>query len=409
MEEAVNTIRGRDDWNPTFYILGLKAIVKVWSSPMAVAIVQYIFYGFVLIRGLMLLNKLGISKQLQYITLIVTVLSSANSILATSIIKDAPFTYAITWLLISMANIAYTKNARWCVYVEFILATVGTCLFRQPGIVPGVATGIALLISLKRNKKVWITVLISFLLVAFIKGPFYSYYDISNHKSGSIYSGMGQEILGVYYNGGELSEDALHIVKEFSYDEIDRSFSPYFAKDGCGIDDTMPKFIGTYMKTFVKNPILVLRTIMCRTDYLWNVTLGEDGIYPTKDTGTEDQNEDWSRLWDTRVENVFTSKLDEWVDYTVNNEIIYIIDWRTGLSFLLTILSAGALLIKNKKNRAYLLFIPLLAQVISLVLSTGWSQFRYSRPINMMSIFVLPIALWLFDDKRELINNVEVK
>lgn len=385
---AEHSMHGLSDWHPAFYILWLKAIISVVPATEAVTVVQYVFFAYVMLRGLLFLYEKGMPTGVLYGIVLLTTLNCGNMVHITTIWKDIPYTLSITWLTILTAILLLgEKRRRVYIYMELAVALVWTCLFRHPGIVPFAAVSVCLLIRFRKNYKIWVSVIAAVVMVLIIKFPVYQYYEIQTDYGGGIYLGLGQDIMGVYYNGGEVSEDAAQIIEVLSEEDMaGYSYSPYSAGETYDLDITKTEFVKAYLKTFLKNPIMMTRSLLCRMDAVWDIFQGEDGsqMYVA-----------YTDTWDERENNYFTELLSQWVAYSEREPILNVLEWRSGIYFLVFIISIGVCVCKRQLKNMMLLFVPCLSHVLSLVLSTGWSDFRYFWPINLMTLFVFTTILIL--------------
>lgn len=407
MYYGLNSIRGINDWHPAFYILWLKAILRIIPTAQAVVVVQYIFYIYVLLRGFLFLYEKGLPKQFLYGAMLLTVFNCANTLHLMTIWKDIPYTLSITWLTILIAILLFGERKRKVyIYIELIVALIWTCFFRQPGIVPFIIVGIALILMFRESWKIWFSVIAAVCIALVIKFPVYNYYEIQTDHGGGIYIGLGQDIMGVYYNGGEISESAMEIVNVLSESDIaGYAYSPYRATASYELNVTKVEFIKAYIDTFIKNPVMMTRSVLCRMDTVWDVFMGEDGILGCVGfTGTMDgeeiNGEKWENLWGERENNFITQRVQDLVTYSVENPILNVLEWRTGIWFLAFLLAMGICSWKQKFNRTFLLFTPCVSHILSLALSTGWSDFRYFWPINLMTLFVFLTVVTLKSEKN---------
>ncbi len=158
------------------------------------------------------------------------------------------------------------------------------------------------------------------------------------------------------------------------------------------------KFIKNYLDTFVRNPVTMIRAVICRQDVMLDVFDGQDNFVPWVNyTGTVEEDPDWKEFWEAayekRKENAFTYRLSEVTAYTAQNQLIRVIVWRAGLAVFLALVSMFLAGIKWKNKKFFLIYIPLAGHIMSLVLSSGWSDFRYYWPVNLM-VFFICLLLW---------------
>lgn len=168
-----------------------------------------------------------------------------------------------------------------------------------------------------------------------------------------IYIGLGQDVLGAYYSGGEVSED-----------------------------------------TFVKNPILMLRAVIDREDALWDIFMGKDSMLGCVNyTGTSDEDTEWTAYYPERHYVSLYTDMAVATDYTAKTQWIAAIEWRCGLFLLLGLTAFLFILFKRGQGKYLVVLAPMVGHILSLLLSTGWSDFRYFWPVNLLNTVWIMIVL----------------
>lgn len=66
---------------------------------------------------------------------------------------------------------------------------------------------------------------------------------------------------------------------------------------------------------------------------------------------------------------------------------------------LLALISLLTLVIKKGIGDYLLIFAPVIGHIMSLLLTTGWSDFRYFWPLNLMNMCVILFAVVLLHEK----------
>ena len=405
MNNAITSIRGIGDWHPVFYQMWLSLITKFSPTMEAVVFVQFAGFAYVLIRGFLLLDERGLPHGIQYVLIVLCYLNCANMLHLTTIWKDIPYTLSVLWLTIILARLSLSSENRIFVYAELTAALVCTCLFRHQGIVPFLLVCALIFITRFKNRKMVLSAVCSIALVIFIKYPLYDYYQIDKTQGGGIYIGMGADLMGVYYNNGELSEDAVRMVEVLAKEDlIAYDYQPSWSNASYALDTTMPEFVMTYLDTFFKNPLLMSKVVLARMNYVWDI-YGQENNTPGKvgytDTieryiGDDSYAVNWEQVWKDwkkRDVNYFTKRLTEITENSTTNRLLYTLEWRAGIWFLAVLLSAGVILIKKQMKATGLAFVPCAANVLALLLSTGWNEFRYVWPIQLMAFFLMAYTL----------------
>jgi len=393
MITQAKNLHGSDDWLPAFYCMVLRAIQIIWDSTYAVIIVQYFFWIYVCLELLLYLRKKGINEYVLIVLSLFLGGNAGNYITLNTIWKDIPYTLSMFWAIIILTKllIDYEEYKRkWYVYLELIVSLVGISLYRKNGIVTYAIIIAFLGIILRKNAKVWASIATSFIIFVIIKGPVYTYFDIQPVESG-MYIGLSQDILGVYYGGGEVSEDTLKMINIMTdYNNAEYNYTPTWSNQSYELNIEAKYFIVNYIDTFIKNPILMSRAIIDRVDAVWNIYAGKDSVLGNVNfTETMDNvpgYELWNEYYTPRHYVSLYTEASAASAYTASSQWISAIEWRCGLFTLLGVVSLIFLLFITNSWKYVLLYVPSFGHIMSLLLSTGWSDFRYFWPLNLLNL-----------------------
>lgn len=106
-----------------------------------------------------------------------------------------------------------------------------------------------------------------------------------------------------------------------------------------------------------------------------------------------DGRENWNDYYPERVHNSLYEIVATVTDYTANTQWISSIEWRSGLLTLLGFSAFVFAFLSYNFKKYVLILSPIIGQSLSLLLSTGWSDFRYFWPLNLMNfVCILLIA-----------------
>jgi len=412
MIDQAKSLHGSGDWHPAFYCMILRGIQTIWDSTYAVIIVQYFFWTYVCLELLLYMRKKGINENVLIALSLFLGGNAGNYIHLNIIWKDIPYTLSLFWSIIILAKllIDYEEyKGKWYVYFELIISLVGISLYRKNGIVPFVIIIIFLIIILRKNVKVWISVVLSIVIFGIIKGPVYTYFDIQPVESG-MYIGLSQDILGVYYGGGEVSQDTLQMINVMTnYNNAEYTYTPTWSYQSYALDVEAKYFIINYIDTFIKNPILMSRAIIDREDAVWDIYVGKDSVLGCVNyTETMDHDPDfasWNEYYEPRhYVSLYTEALAA-STYTASTQWISAIEWRCGLFTLIGVISLFFLFFITKNLKYLLLYAPSIGHFMSLLLSTGWADFRYFWPLNLLNTAMFFFVLIITRKESEKIKN----
>lgn len=400
-------LKGVQDWHPPAYIMILKALIQIWDSTYCIVLAQFFFWIYVNVEMLLFLQQRGWSCRGLAAIVLLTALNFANALHICTIWKDIPYTLALVWLTVIFAKLSANPELykqRKYIYLELTVALFLTGMMRQNGIVPYVfAVGVSIFVF-RGNRRLLVSAVLSILLIVAVKGPLYQYIDVQPAAPGGKYVGLSQDILGVYYAGGNISEDTLEMISVLTGENMgEYDFTPYYATCSQELDVPVMVFIRNYIDTFVHNPVLMGREILCRQDVAWGIFDGKDAFEPqVNNHGTVEEDPNWKEMWNTyypnRKENAVTARLSDATLYSSQNQLVRILEWRAGFWLMLLVFSLFVLFLKKGLGMVCI-FVPIVGHMVSLLLSTGWSDFRYYWCINLTALFICLFVLTVKSDK----------
>lgn len=395
-EKYAQNLYGMYNWHPAFYSMILRQIQKVWNSTYAVIIVQYFFWAYVVSELLLYLRKKGLRDSAILILALVFGLNAANVLHVNTIWKDIHYTYAMLWLLVITAKLTLDGDEyrkKWYLYLELFTALTLIALIRKNGIVPLIVTALVLVVLFRKNIKMIGAILAAILFMFYVKGPVYSHYQVIEPGRRGIYIGLGQDILGTYYAGGEVSERTSEMIAVMTnHNTAEYDYNPTWAHQSYDLDVEPLDFITCYVDTFLKNPVLMIRAVVDREDCLWDIFEGQDAIIKNKNfTATEDGDRRWNEFYSERVFRSISPAMSAATAHTVEVQWLDTIIWRCGLMSLLSLIAFVFVWIRYGAKLYLVLLAPLLGQILSLLLSTGWTDYRYFWPMNILNTAVVPL------------------
>lgn len=401
LAQSAHQLYGNTNWHPFFYNAVLGIIIRIWDSTYAVILVQYFFWIYVLLELFFYLREKGLRDSMLICVALFTGLNAANILHINTIWKDIFYALSLLWLfaLLIKLSIDHKKyQKKWYIYFELFLALIGVYFYRRNGIVPFAITALGLVVILRKNIKIWCTLAIVVISIKIISGPVYSHFEVIDTGYGGMYIGLSQEILGVYYAGGEVSESTLQMINVMTGgDNFEFNYIPTWAYQTYSLSVEPQEFIVNYIDTFIKNPVLMIRALVNREDAIWNIYAGEGTVLGCVNVhGTMDDSDyDWNLYYPRRKYVSLYDSMEAATGYTASSQWIAALEWRCGIFTLLSLAAIIYMAVKWRIKKYILIIAPILGQILSLILSTGWSDFRYFWPLNLMNMFVLllPFAL----------------
>lgn len=387
---AAHALRGMNNWHPPFYCALLKVIISIWDSTYAVIFIQIVFFVYVFLELFLLVRSKGFNENILILFAIFIGFNPANYIHAITIWKDVPYTYSLLWLTVLFAKIILQKMTKFN-YVELFVSLVFTFFMRQNGIVVYFVALIILAIINIKDKKTIITLCTSFLIIIFIRFPMYSYLEVKSSNAGH-YVGLSQDIMGAYFSGGNVSDETKEMIDIMINNQTENYMhNPYWANYSMGnLSVGHRYFIKCYIDTFFKNPKYMLRAIILRQDFMFDIFTGKNAVESCVNYYGEMKDDVWNKYYPERKENFLTPILSKVGIMSVNVKVIF---WRSGLYVFVAVLLFIYIMLRIKRKSCLFIFVPFVGQILSLMLSTGWSDFRYYWPLNLMTVAIFLLTI----------------
>ncbi len=410
-------LKGMYDWHPFFYCFVLRVILGIWDSTYAVIFVQYFFWAYVMAEGILYLRKKGMRDGFLLAAAFLSGCNAGNFIHLNTIWKDVPYTLSVLWAVILLGKLvldAEEYKGKWYIYLELAVALSGIYFYRKNGVVAFLVIAAATLLLLYQNVKTIGTLAMVAAIIVLVKGPVYSYFEVADPGRHGMYIGLSQDILGVYYAGGEVSEETLQMINVMTENNnAEYNYSPTWSWQSYDLSVEPTDFVKNYVITFLRNPVLMSRAVIAREDAVWNIFLGEGATLNVVNyTGTMDGDPVWNSYYPVRKYNSFYPGMSSFTAYTASSQWINALEWRCGAVMFLSLIAVFLVVCSLKGRRRpwkyFVILAPSLGHMLSLVLSTGWADFRYFWPLNLNNIFILLFAMVFLHQKNsrwEILDN----
>lgn len=410
------------DWVSPFYYLLLRLIISIVDSVTFIALIQYLLFILVYLKGIAFLIEKEIEvKWIELITVYIMLNISLQMMLIT-VMPDALYLSFMLWLTILMAEIVDTKGAilsknNFLLEVVFVAAFVA--LLRQNGILIAVGcTIVTSLLHFKRNKKCVVVPLLLILIIACVKGPIYKSIQVEEQPQFKFLA-LTNDILNSYYSGQSLDEGTLRLVSNVTYDKPEdysyTQFKALYNTDGYNMDAlkdySTGEFLKTYIVNFIRNPKSVMTAVLCRTQQIWSVAHPRGAftviIQPLNYRGDTEEEIFLSGIPE-RKNNIGTKIVERVFDWTTNvDSVTYKILWRGNFLYNTLLFALGVYILnysgeKKEKLHCLLCLLPIILSVFTLLVGGGWPDYRYHVP----AIVIMPfLSLYLMRNKSDLIGR----
>lgn len=251
----------------------------------------------------------------------------------------------------------------------------------------------AVLAFLRKNRKYLFCALLSILLVMVIRGPVYDYVGVESKSDGTTPASM---LHGLVYAGlmDDVPEETEAFLTGFMpMNEWEKCFHPYSANE-LFTSDTAIRYgvsekldlVGTgtiwkeYCRVLCYRPLRLIEDRLTGTDLMWNAVRDNgynwrvaNNIY---EVGVAD-----NTMGLYRHDNIFTEIIRIASAYSMQHKVLDSIFWRAGIwvCMLLLLIYYGY----SKKIQIWMLYIPVIGNMVSLCLAMAWQDFRYVYFINL--------------------------
>lgn len=390
------------DWHPPFYMIVLNLLLQVCDSVSFLIIVQCLGFAVVFSDGILFLYQCGVSKKVLGLFYFFIAFGMSNLIQLVTLWKDIPYMISLMWLTILLMKFVMTYDKcvnRWGWYIQFVIAIVFTSFFRQNGILPAMAVVALLLIIMKGAKKFVLTSVVCLVLIAAIKGPLYTSLDVAPQPQLKYFSMANDIMYSYYYGDGTVSEEAMEMIDKITKGDPDNfEYNPYWV--GYNKDEpsgySMFEFMKIYIENVFRNPREMFSAVATRNSAIWSIVRPIDE--PIRNVNLLSERHSYApRPYPFRADNIMTYMLTNLSVWLSSNSVYYIFCWRTGIySLLIVFMVVSAICFQKKRKLMSLLpFVPIAGNLLSMIISSGWTDYRYFWPSMTLSLLLLFYFLFL--------------
>lgn len=383
------------------YILWYRFLLSIVDSVTFLCIVQVFLYAVIISSFLYTLEILfGVRFFYLFLSFLIFSILPNNLMMLVTLTKDVY--YAMFLALMSMALLMISLRGKACDYILLIVSNILTWTIRPSGIVVVLFATFSLFFSRLNKKRVTVVAVASLMLSISINFALSYFTDAEKTPGGMKYVALYQDILGVYYSNGQLSEGSICLVEKGvgALPDFKEDYTPYWAK----FDDyyqnihdiKISDFLSCYIETFLGNPVVMSRSILCRLDMMWDINPGlnafESWQWHVNNSGGE-----WTRLVEKRSENGLTAILNI-IGEKSKSYPYKSIFWRVGWCNILVF----CVIISSKNKKIYLMLLPLAGFLLSYAVSLGWTHYRYYWADELLVyLFLVSAFASLFETEKK--------
>ncbi len=410
------------DWHSPLYTLCMRGLLAICPQVSVISLAQSLLAAAVLAACGMLLHRHGLSYRAVCAGAMVFALLPNNGLIINTIWKDVPFTLLLLLLtyaalrLLEQLDGATARRARlWPICLVIGGSMAGVCLFRQNGIAAVVGAGVLLVYFGVRYRR-WVlpgTLAAVLLVVAVVQGPVYNRLLGVAHEEKSDdakYYSLLHDLQGAYYAGANFSAEDAQLLGRMipdiemnwdTYDDFDVADAFYEVYDMQEVH--FGSFVRLYLTTLAKSPLWTLRGMATRMSHFWSILLRNEHYINTTGTMTTDV---WADMYfPEEIEHygmrrpptsVFGGTVQALRDAS-KQPVATAIFWSLGLwtAWLLFSVFYCAL---RKKGRLLWALAPALGNLLGLMATCSWSDYRYGYFLFLIGAF-FPVYALLYTSK----------
>ncbi|QEC42200.1 DUF6020 family protein [Pseudobacter ginsenosidimutans] len=372
-----------NDWHPVLHTLFNKLALLVWKNPASPVLLQIIFMSVIVSRFGCFLYRRGVSKKALYILITAFAVMPNNGILMVTLWKDIPFAAAVLWLnLVIIKLLCNDYQKKYAVVPDLAISLFFTSLFRHNGIIIFVfcLAGLLFYVWKYRNLAVLAGLALSVVMIFSFKTFFVNTpYVIGNPASIKLVP-PAKGIAAVMKYNGKLPADAAFMDTILPHQEWLDKYNPYspdlymFKTKWVMLNklDFVPaeKVIKTYLECFKDNPRLIIWDKLLGSSIAWNVSQPEYVTFRYLTHIVRNDNGLESHSWKGGVEMA-----KKYLRLSEHDGLVTIL-WRVGLANILLLVLAVYMSGRNVKF-SWIMFLPWLAGVLSLVIASLEQDFRF--------------------------------
>jgi hypothetical protein len=395
------------DWHPILSSLFFYLCTRVWYSPASVVIAQIVILSVIYLSGMYELIKIGVSKIVLSITILVFAIYPANGLMLINLWKDVMFSIMLLWMTINLFKIIQSNGSWLNSKVNstiFIINSLGVMLFRHNGIVSFVLVMVFMAVAFKKNLKVNL-ILTTIILASYliISGPVYTY--LGNVKSSNFeaFSIPMQQVAAVIKYDGVMNSSEkeffnkilpLEVWKDqynplvVDYIKFNPQFNKEFAVQNKG------EFIRNWISVVLKNPQIATKAYLDQTGLVWN-------LWSWINPPTREIIENDFGLKNTIVIPKVKGLAERIISFTNINSALRLIFWKPSLWLYISIIS-GIIIAKQLSKKYLLLLIPILSNAFVFMIATPAQDYRYMYANFLIAAFLIPIAVHTLWARREI-------
>lgn len=392
--------------HPYLGTLWLGVFASLWPTPALYTLCQGLLMAALYAALLLWWHKKGLPFGLCAALAAVIALLPGMGFYSTMVWKDVPFGMALVWLAFLFARLALGEKPGPGFSCEAALALLVVAAFRHNGILIALlcAAALAVLAVRTRAKALLAGVVAGLALYLVVAGPLAAVLKVKEYPMGL--SGLAISAVGTaFYHGVDMPPDieaeALAYATEEEWVE---GYNPYhyFGYFNAGeaydnpfirpyVEKSAPEIVGIWFRLFLRSPLVMFNERMAMCD---SVLFVNQGMHPNSHSTPY-----WLEIYDNdfgfaQTPSALYSALESVLVSTTGNVVMNSLFWRTGVWFILCFWMLYYNIWKKQALRC-LYFLPMAANVLSLLVAVAEQGYRYTHvivPYTLVGVLLAAFA-----------------
>ena len=358
------------------YVLWFRLWLSVIDSVSFLCLIQILIYALTVGYFFFYVEKhYHLKFGVLFGTLLIFSIFPNNIMMLITLSKDVYYAIFLCLMMIALMLIKEEERIRNYVFLGLTMFLVWS--IRQSGIAAVIFVAVICAFLVRKKRALIITAIASAICSLALNIGLMRITNAEPTLGGMKYIALYQDLLGVYYAGGTVSKNTEALLEKGVGDkpEFKNKYTPYWAYYDYYYpeleDEEVIHFIKCYIDTFIRNPGLMCRAILCRLDMAWDIRPGVNALESWQ-WRVENSGGSWTDLVCARQENALTIAYNQIGEKSKEYPYKDFV-WRVGIWNVIFLL----LLINIRDKRHYLVFLPFFGFIIAYALSLGWSHYRY--------------------------------
>lgn len=412
------------DSHPPFFVLLVRCLSWLIDSPYSFILFQITMYSVILSKVSEILYRKGVGLRHIVVLCACSACLPRNYMSLTQVSKNPLFALVNLWILILLMEIVVQgiKGRTSVMWIcEGICALTTLYLVRYNTVFAYCAAILFLIVLsfcyVRIRWGIYVTIVGSVILIAFIQGPIYNSIDIIHVESRSVYGPLMTPLASAKVNDVELPEDIKRDMETIlPLEEWENRYNPFNRDtftwkkpmpDYSGI--SLPKALKNYLRVLAIHPDIVIKDRLDGCESLWNIFQSSAskaynsrviiGVFETmpleylpEELRMEKPNANGLYFKPNAISNIAV-KLYE---LTTENAIIDSLTWRSGIYIVVLFVMVIYLFAKQKTIYIWTI-VPTVVSMCTLFLVFGWQLFIYQYFFPMAITWFVILVLFLPD------------